>query len=105
LNEQSELQEQKSILCKNCTHVITSPALAVQPHEHTFRNPVGYSFHVLCFSDAPGADDAGSPTLAATWFPDYAWSFAVCQQCRQHIGWWWSGRDRFIGLIAQRLIR
>lgn len=105
LEEKTELQEQKSVLCKNCGHAVTSPAFAIEPHEHTLRNPAGYSFHVVCYSDAPGAADAGEPTTAACWFPGYAWSFAICQQCHHHLGWWYSGRDRFAGLIATRLIR
>lgn len=105
LETDEEIQTQKSVRCKNCGHVITSPALAIEPHEHTFRNPAAYSFHVLCYSDAPGAADAGDSTNEASWFPGYAWTFAICQQCHNHLGWWYSGRDRFAGLIATRLVR
>ena len=105
LEETTDVQPQKSVLCKNCGHVITSPSLAVQPHEHTFRNPAGYSFHVVCYSDAPGAADLGEPTTEASWFPGYAWTFALCKQCQNHLGWWYRGKDTFAGLIATRLIR
>jgi len=105
LEEKTDVQTQKSVRCKNCGHVITSPALAIEPHEHTFRNPAGYSFHVLCYSDAPGAADAGESTNEACWFPGYAWTFAICMQCHNHLGWWYSGPDRFAGLIGTRLIR
>lgn len=105
LEEKTESKTQKSILCKNCGYAITSPALAVEPHEHTFRNPAGYSFHVLCFSDAPGAANLGSPTTEACWFPGYSWTFALCVQCQNHLGWWYTGKDHFAGLIATRLIR
>ena len=103
--EKSEIESEKTIRCKNCEHEVTTPELAVEPHEHTFRNPAGYSFHVLRYSDAPGAADAGEPTTADCWFPGYAWSFAICQQCQTHLGWWYSGPDRFAGLIATRLMR
>src|SRR5262249_4416790 len=75
LEETTDVQTQKSVRCKNCGHVITDPAFAVEPHEHTFRNPAGYSFHVLCYSDAPGAADAGESTTADSWFPGCAWTF------------------------------
>jgi hypothetical protein len=102
---ESEEETQKSVRCRNCSYTITDPTLERQPYEHTFRNPGGYSFHVVCYSDAPGTIDAGDPTTEHSWFAGYAWSFAVCAQCHQHLGWWFLGRDRFAGLIAQRLIR
>ena len=105
LEEKSEVKEQKDVLCRNCEHVITSPKLAIQPHEHTFRNPAGYSFHVLRYKDAPGAANVGEPTTEACWFPGYSWTFAICKQCNNHLGWWYSGQDSFAGLIARRLIR
>jgi hypothetical protein len=101
--DQSETQ--KIVRCRNCEHEVTRPEWAIKPHEHTFRNPQGYSFHVLCYSDAPGAADVGEPIDQDTWFPGYAWSFAICMQCQQHLGWWYGGKDRFAGLIATRLIR
>ncbi|HEY9715598.1 MAG TPA: cereblon family protein [Chroococcales cyanobacterium] len=105
LKDKSETESHKTVRCKSCGFDITSPSLAVQPHEHTFRNPGGYSFHVLCYSEAPGAADIGEPTSEATWFPDYHWTFAICLQCQTHLGWWYSGPDRFAGLIATRLVR
>lgn len=105
LEEKTDVQSQKTIRCKSCGHDITRPALAIEPHEHTFRNPAGYSFHVLCFSDAPGAADVGDSTTEACWFPGYAWTFAICMQCKSHLGWWYNGSDRFAGLIATRLLR
>jgi len=105
LEDKIAAQSQKTVRCKTCGHVVTSPALAIEPHEHNFRNPAGYSFHLVCYSDAPGAADVGEPTTADCWFPGYAWTFAICTQCHSHVGWWYSGSDRFAGLIATRLIR
>jgi hypothetical protein len=105
LQNETEEKQDKAIRCKNCDHSITRAALAVEPHEHTFRNPQGYSFHLLCYSDAPGAGETGTATLEATWFPGYAWTFAYCVCCHNHVGWWFHGKDRFAGLIATRLIR
>src|SRR6185369_10987997 len=103
--ETTEAKTQKGVLCRACSHVVTNPSFAVEPHEHTFRNPAGYSFHVLCYSDAPGTTDVGESTSEATWFPGYNWTFAICTQCHEHLGWWYTGKDRFAGLIATRLIR
>jgi hypothetical protein len=100
-----DAQTQKTVRCRTCDHEITKPEFAVQPHEHTFRNPAGYSFHVLCYSDAPGAANIGDPTSEATWFPGHQWTFAVCGQCQNHLGWWYSGKTHFAGLIATRLKR
>jgi len=105
LEEDTSIETKKTVRCKNCQFEITSPSFAIEPHEHTFRNPAGYSFHVLCYSQAPGAANVGDQTTDASWFPDYAWTFAVCVQCQNHLGWWYYGKDRFAGLIATRLIR
>lgn len=105
---QEKPREQLVVLCKECNQLVTYPEAAIQvagKHEHTFRNPAGYSFHVLCFSEAPGALAAGEPTTEACWFGGYAWSFALCVHCHQHLGWWYDGPDRFAGLIATRLLR
>ena len=99
------------VLCRACQHVLTTPKQAIEMlgrHEHTFRNPGGYSFHVACYSDAPGCAFIGDPTLDATWFPGYAWSLALCAKCQQHVGWRFGGSGsppRFFGLIATRLFR
>ncbi|MBX9567639.1 MAG: hypothetical protein K2X77_02035 [Candidatus Obscuribacterales bacterium] len=100
-----EVEEQRSVRCRNCENEVTDPSWAIEPHEHTFRNPAGYSFHVLCYGDAPGTFEAGEPTSDASWFAGYQWTFAICAQCHNHLGWWYTGKNRFAGLIATRLIR
>lgn len=102
---EEEEQIEKVVRCRQCDNEVTKPGFAIKPHEHTFRNPAGYSFHILCYSDAPGALDLGASTDEATWFPKHAWSFAECGQCRNHLGWWYVGPTRFVGLIATRVKR
>jgi hypothetical protein len=104
LPQESETETERCIRCKECNHILTNPDLAIEPYEGTYRNPLGFSFHVVFFSDAGGVRDLGSPTTLDTWFPGYGWSFAQCRQCGQHVGWWWSGPGRFIGLIATRIL-
>lgn len=101
----------RAIHCAECSHLITSPKYATSVdggQERTFRNPAGYSFHVLCFSQADGCVVKGSPSTADSWFRDTAWAFAFCQQCGQHLGWHYTrlqGAHPFFGLIATRLTR
>ena len=94
--------------CKQCGHEIASPR-HLEPrqgsHEHTFRNPYGYSFHVLCFSRAPGCRPEGPASREASWFPDTAWRLALCDACQIHLGWYYEGVESFLGLIATRLVQ
>ena len=103
--EDKEVEEEKTVRCMHCESDITKPTLAIEPHEHTFKNPAGHWFNVVCYSDAPGAANVGEPTTEASWFSGYAWSFAICIECKTHLGWWFNGPDIFAGLIASRLIR
>ncbi|MBS1952625.1 MAG: hypothetical protein JST89_00420 [Cyanobacteria bacterium SZAS-4] len=103
VNDDTGFEPEKMVRCSSCEHELTKPSLAIQPHEHTFRNPVGMTFHVALYSDAPGAISVGEPTMLATWFPNYAWSLAICAQCKTHLGWWFHGADKFAGLITNRI--
>ena len=107
LAAQAQPQPERSIRCSDCGHGITSPRFAMEAkgaHEHTFRNPAGYSFHVLCFAAADGCQVVGPATLDATWFSGYAWSLALCGECQRHLGWAYDqDEERFFGLIATRL--
>lgn len=101
---------EKVVRCRECGHAITRSREAIERgggHEHTFRNPAGYSFHVVIYARAPGCVCAGRPTLEATWFPGFAWCFALCGECRHHLGWRYARgeQEAFFGLIATRLVR
>ena len=109
--EETRTQPQRdpSICCLACGHPVTRPKAAIEQggcHEHTFRNPAGYSFHVLCFSEAPGCLSEGHPSSEASWFAGFTWTFGLCQGCRTHLGWWYRRAEvTFAGLIATRLAR
>jgi hypothetical protein len=96
------------IRCGRCRHGVTAGRFVVEvdgSHEHTFRNPAGWSFRMGCFADAPGAAVSGAATQAHTWFPGYAWRLAHCGSCGTHLGWWFvGGADAFAGLVLTRLI-
>jgi hypothetical protein len=94
--------------CRGCRHGITHGRFAIEvdgAHAHTFRNPVGWSFRLGCFADAPGAAVSGTATYVHTWFSGYAWRFAHCGACGTHLGWWFvAGSDVFAGLVLTRLM-
>ena len=97
------------IQCARCRADITTGTLAVRrggAHEHTFRNPAGYSWTIGCFRDAAGCASEGDFTAEATWFAGYEWCFASCATCGRHLGWWFTGiGPSFAGLIVSRLAR
>lgn len=96
----------EAIRCARCSSAVThhSAAIAVDgAHEHTFRNPAGYSFQVACFAEAPGVRADGDPTTEATWFAGFAWQIGHCRTCGRHLGWWFRGTRTFAGLIVTRL--
>ncbi len=106
-DEVTERQPDDRIRCAQCRAVVTRGALAVQrggAHQHTFRNPAGYSWTVRCFGDASGCTSAGTFTSEASWFAGYEWCYATCAACGRHLGWWFVGSGpSFVALIARRI--
>jgi hypothetical protein len=94
------------IRCRQCRAEVTRGALAVSrggAHEHTFRNPAGYSWTVRCFRDA-SCTTAGAFTSEASWFAGCAWCYAHCASCSCHLGWWFVGSaPSFVALIVPRI--
>ena len=104
LLQNSSTDIEKSINCRECRQPVTRPSLAIDSKGKRFTNPLGIQYHIVCYKDAPGASEIGIPTAEFSWFPNYAWSFAHCIKCHAHLGWWFSGADRFIGLITARVV-
>ena len=73
--------------------------------EFTFSNPEGIRFAIITFARTLGCRNTGTPALEHTWFPGYAWSYCLCDQCGQHLGWYYSGKTEFAGLIIARIAR
>ena len=73
--------------------------------EFTFTNPERTRFAIITFSRTLGCRETGTPTLEHTWFPGYAWSFCLCDECGQHLGWYYSSKIEFAGLITTRIVR
>ena len=73
--------------------------------EFSFKNPQGVRFTIFIFSRTIGCRQTGVPTLEHTWFPGHAWSYCVCDRCRMHLGWCYTGPTEFVGLIRDRISR
>ena len=102
----SEPELDETVRCGQCRHELTHRryTIAVEgAHQHTFRNPHGWSFQVACFSTAPGVAAFGPPVAEHTWFEGFQWQVALCDGCGGHIGWWYLGASTFVGLIVTRL--
>ncbi|MEQ8504448.1 MAG: cereblon family protein [Rhodospirillales bacterium] len=100
-----------ALYCVRCGHLVTRSRWAHTPeggHERVCANPAGRMFKVVSFLEAPGAGDQGSPTDEFSWFPGYAWNFALCRNCSEHLGWRYTSDldpPLFWGLIKDRLTR
>lgn len=95
-------------LCLRCSKKITEDKerfLYENRSEFQFTNPDGFVFDIITFRTADGCREEGEPTIAFTWFRDHSWSFALCGRCGLHLGWKYSGKFSFFGLIKSRLIK
>lgn len=107
--DETEEQEEKYLLCKQCENRITLPNHRIEVagnFEHTFLNPGGHVFHIGCFYAADGCLALGVPTAEWTWFEGFEWQVALCNQCNSHLGWFYRSREEqhFYGLIMNLLI-
>lgn len=97
-----------SIVCRQCLHEITSSTQRTMidgAHAHTFANPEGIVFEIVCYRNASGCAYIGPRSPEFTWFAGYVWRIAVCANCLVHLGWRFSAPqgNYFHGLIANRL--
>lgn len=101
------LKEEHTIICRNCGNTITTSDSIVSVngnHRHTFINPAGMTFQIVCFSSADGCIVYGDPTLEHTWFEGFIWNYCICSRCHIHLGWFYrNDDDTFFGLILDLL--
>lgn len=105
--DESPAGEHGALLCRACgARVAELPArLEVDGrHRHTFFNPAGLVFVVLCFRRAAGCVGLGPRSLEFTWFAGHRWQIGLCRACGEHLGWWFSGPSEFVALDAARVI-
>jgi hypothetical protein len=106
---EEEGKEEGLILCRSCRHPVTSSSQSLEvngSHHHTFPNPLGIVFRIGCFAIAAGCVKRGRPTGEFSWFPGFSWCFALCSNCRAHLGWHYSSGSgkNFYGLIMGQLM-
>ena len=102
-------QVERAILCAACQATITSTRHRVEvagSHEHRFMNPAGVLFHIACFAEAIGCAIVGPDSLEYPWFAGFAWRYALCSSCGQHLGWHFrsEGKPSFFGLVLGLLL-
>ena len=104
----SEGDPAKDWLCVACLNRVASEKDRYSHEgqsEFSFKNPEGIRFHILTFSRTLSCLQVGVPTLEHTWFAGHAWSFCVCDRCRMHLGWCYTGPSEFVALIRDRIFR
>jgi hypothetical protein len=101
-------EEGKAVVCRNCRHPITAVELLSSrdgSRTHTFFNPAGIVFEIICFSLAPGCIVHGAASTEFCWFSGFTWRLAFCGNCLTHLGWLFESRDAiFFGLILKKLM-
>ncbi len=107
--EETEAEEKREILCRQCRQGVTDPeqGISVQGgHRHTFANPHGIVFEIGCFRAVRNCSAVGPATAEFTWFSGFHWRVLICGGCLTHLGWMFSsaGPDNFFGLIVDRLV-
>ena len=108
IETETDEETDDALYCAACGVLVTRGRwrLSIDGFEHTFTNPVGVSFRILCFTKAPGASSTGAETIEHTWFRGYRWNYANCRGCGDHLGWRYSGEAAppvFFGLIKPKL--
>ncbi len=104
--DESEKEQQKGLLCRVCQLLITTSRERIEKdgkHLHTFFNPAGIVYEIGCFRRAPGCLEFGPPSSEFAWFGGYSWQVVYCLSCQQHLGWKFSGEERFFGLVVNKL--
>jgi len=100
--------DEEWLVCAVCSNRITNISNKIKinsSHEHTFTNPHGLLFNILCFNNAIGCIESGFSTNEFTWFQGYSWQIVLCSSCRVHLGWKYTKGDAyFYGLIKDLLI-
>lgn len=96
------------VCCAACLQAVTSNRFRIEIHgasEHIYTNPHGFRFQIVCYREAAGCICEGTPTSMHTWFPGYDWCYALCGNCRLHLGWQYNAPGGgFYGLIKDRLV-
>ena len=102
-----DMESSEKVRCRLCDEHITSKQSGMNHngnHIHYETNPEGYKFEFAIYQEAPGCLTIGEASYEHSWFNGYNWQIAVCNSCSEHLGWLFSGDDRFYGLIVNKLV-
>lgn len=96
------------LLCRCCTTPITHHTETITigiSTNYRFTNAANITFPITCYRNAPGCSIAGVPTEEDSWFGGYYWQLANCDECGEHLGWYYQNEKErfFFGLIQDRL--
>jgi hypothetical protein len=108
-SDQSESEEKREILCRQCRQGVTDPEQRIEVqggHLHTFANPHGIVFDIGCFQTVRNCAAVGPASSEFTWFTGFKWRILICWGCLTHLGWMFTadGAEKFFGLIIDRLL-
>ncbi len=99
-------EENKKLVCCFCKSHVTDIDEAISingSQSHTFTNPAGFTYTINCYQAAPGCSILGGSTNEFTWFSGYEWQVAICNSCREQLGWLFNNGQQFYALITDRL--
>lgn len=102
----AEEQGNRAIVCAACSAHLSDSSQRIEvagQHHHTFFNPAGVVYRVMCFAAAPGCSGIGPFSAEFSWFPGQRWQIALCANCHEHVGWHFAGAGSFSALIEQRI--
>ncbi|GAB6059946.1 cereblon family protein [Desulfonatronum parangueonense] len=107
--DESRTDDERALRCRNCGLVVTKDENRISVngrHDHVFFNPHGHVFEVGCFGQAPGATPLGPSSAEFSWFSECTWQIALCNRCRNHLGWFFAGPNGlFFALILDQLTK
>ena len=107
LLEESEEPGKDFVRCGVCSHVVARQSDRIEVnggHAHRFTNPYGITFNVGCFAQALGCSISGERVAADTWFAGFRWRLATCEDCGEHLGWYFDQAEVFFyGLILDKI--
>ena len=105
--EQVRARPEEFLVCSACSHPVTTLGQRVEiegAHLHRCFNPTGIGFDLACFQEAWGTSTLGEATDYFSWFQGFAWQVVTCEECCDHLGWYYQAENHyFYGLIIQKL--
>ena len=108
LKDKPKKKKKRRIRCKFCNSKVTDSSKIISisnSSNHTFVNPAGIVYNITCYSEADGCIVVGEKMSEFSWFNGFFWQFAMCKECLNHLGWFYSSDDKyFFGLVSEYLI-